>query len=62
MTKNPAEVSARWEQMIEERTPEAVAVRGAFNLQWLIQALIHGWLINTVFEVVDLDVFEMRAA
>lgn len=62
VTTGPANINAEWERLIAERTPEAVAIRGAFNLEWLIAALINGWLINTVFEVVDLDVFEMRAA
>jgi hypothetical protein len=65
MARNIAEINARWEAQIDARTPEAVALRGAFSREWLIAALINGWMINTIFEIVDFDVLlgrEERAA
>jgi hypothetical protein len=54
-TTAPASVNADWEARIDLGTAEAVAVRGAFYLDWLIPALLQGWIINTIFEVVNLD-------
>lgn len=54
-------INSLWEARITARTPEAVAMRGAFNLDWLVSALVYGWIINTIFDVVDLDQFKVAA-
>jgi hypothetical protein len=52
---NPAAVNAQWETWIDERTPDAMALRGAFDRAWLVDALLYGWIIDTVFDVVFED-------
>ena len=50
VTSQPANLSAFLEEQIRLETPEIVALRGAFNLNWLVNALLYGWLVDQIFE------------
>lgn len=50
VTPSPAEVNATLRQWIDDEVPEAQILRGAFNTDWLLNALLNGDFMRTVFE------------
>jgi hypothetical protein len=46
-------VNQQLEVEIEARTERAVALRGAFNLNWLVNALFYGYIIGVLEEVAE---------
>lgn len=55
VTRRPARINERLEQLIAQQQPEAVALRGAFNANWLLEALMTGALVATFFENDQID-------
>jgi hypothetical protein len=50
VVRNPAQVVAELRAAIEAQTPAAVQLQGAFNLAWLVEALVTGAFVWTMFE------------
>jgi hypothetical protein len=50
VTKSPAEVSRILEEWIAADAPEARALRGAFNRDWLLSALLNGDFIQSILD------------
>lgn len=48
VTATPAEVTRQLRTEIEDSAENAVSLRGVFNLEWLVLALMYGWLGSVV--------------